>query len=506
MNALGLVRLSDLREVDLNEAGLGRGLVDQEQRVRDHGTQLGWNVTRVIVENDVASADGKVRGVSAFKRRKVKLPDGRSEWRTFRPAFRESLALLASGAHDGLLALDLDRVVRDPRDLEDLIDLAEQFKIPVESVTGSLRLATDADITMARVMVAMANKSSRDTARRVAAARERQAMTGRYGGGRRPYGFEEDGRTIRPSEAAIIAESSQRLVQGASLRSIALDLRRRKSVTVAGAPWRAEGLREVLLRARNAGRIVYRGEEIGDAPWAPIVPLELFRAVQRILTEPGRVINPGAAPKWLGSRLYLCGICTREDLSVRTTCHVRVGARVPAYRCGEYAHLVRSVKHTDEYVVGAVLARLAREDAADLVAPANPEVDVAALRAEAKAIRENLNELAADKALGLIDRGQLLAATTKGKERQAEIESQLQAAVVDSPLSPLIGADDVKAVWDGLPLSHQRLVVKELMTVRILPSGRKGRGFDPSTVEITWRQTHHHQGTSNVYRSEGIPS
>lgn len=486
MNALGLVRLSDLREMDLDKDGQGRGLVDQEQRVRDHGAQLGWNVTRVIVENDVASADGKVRGVSAFKRRKVRLPDGRSEWRTFRPGFRESLALLASGAHDGLLALDLDRVVRDPRDLEDLIDLAEQFKIPVESVTGSLRLATDADITMARVMVAMANKSSRDTARRVSAARERQAMAGQYGGGRRPYGFEDDGRTVRPSEAEIIAESSVRLVQGASLRSIALDLRKRELVTVVGAPWRAEGLREVLLRARNAGRIVYRGEEIGDAPWAPIVPLETFRAVQRILTEPGRVINPGAAPKWLGSRLYMCGICTPADLKIRVTCHVRVGSRVPAYRCGDHAHLVRSVKHTDKFVVGTILARLAREDAADLIAPPAPDVDIAALRAERTSIRENLNELAADKALGLIDRGQLLAATARGNARLAEIDSQLQAAIVDSPLRPLIEADDVEEVWDGLPLSHQRLVVKELVTVRILPSGRKGRGFDPATVEIRW--------------------
>ncbi|GAA0744582.1 hypothetical protein GCM10010199_72990 [Dactylosporangium roseum] len=376
--------------------------------------------------------------------------------------------------------------MRDPRDLEDLIDVAEQFKIPVESVTGSLRLATDADITMARVMVAMANKSSRDTARRVAAARERQALAGQYGGGR-PYGFEDDGRTIRPDEAAVIAECSERLVQGASLRSVALDLRQRGLVTVAGAPWRAEGLREVLLRARNAARIVYRGEEIGDAPWGPIVPLETFRAVQRILTEPGRVINPGAAPKWLGSRLYMCGACTPEDLSVRVTYHVRVGSRVPAYRCGDKAHLVRSVKYTDQYVVGAILKRLAEDDAADLIRPAVPEVNVKGLRAERKAIRKNLDEMAADKALGLIDRGQLIAATAAGQARLTEIERELQAAVVNSPLRPLIEAEDVRAMWDGLPLSHQRLVVKELVTVRILPTGRKGRGFDPAAVEIRWK-------------------
>jgi hypothetical protein len=44
-----------------------------------------------------------------------------------------------------LLALDLDRIARDPRDLEDLIDVVESHTphVPVESVTGSLRLANE---------------------------------------------------------------------------------------------------------------------------------------------------------------------------------------------------------------------------------------------------------------------------------------------------------------------------------------------------------------------------
>src|SRR5262249_19450613 len=279
-----LARISDARDGDTHGVD---GQVDDGMAL---AARLGWHPgqreTHVIIENDT----------SAFKRRKVTVPGHqRPVLRTVRPGFRRALDMLWTGEADGLIALDLDRTCRDPRDLEDLIDVVESKtpRIPVDSVTGSLRLATDADITMARVMVAMANKSSRDTARRVSAARERQALAGQYGGGRRPYGFEDDGRTVHSDEAGIIAECSRALVQGASLRSIALDLRERKLVTVAGAPWRAEGLREVLLRARNAGRIVYRGEEIGDAPWAPIVPLELFRAVQRILTEPGRVINPG---------------------------------------------------------------------------------------------------------------------------------------------------------------------------------------------------------------------
>jgi hypothetical protein len=113
-------------------------------------------------------------------------------------------------------------------------------------------------------------------------------------------------------------------------------------------------------------------------------------------------------------------------------------------------------------------------------------VDVKGPRTEAAAIRTNLNELAADKALGLISRAQLITATTKGHARLAAIEAELQNAIVESPLSPLIDAADIETVWDDLPLSHQRLVVDHLVTVRILPATRRGSGFDPASVDITW--------------------
>jgi site-specific DNA recombinase len=137
-------------------------------------------VTRIIMENDLVSTDGKVRGVSAFKRRKILLPNGRVELRTVRPGFRECLDLLARGEHDGFIVLDIDRAFRDPRDLEDAIDVVEAHRIPVASVTGSLKLSNDAEIAMARVMVAMGNKvpaTRRDGCRPRGSAKRRRAST-----------------------------------------------------------------------------------------------------------------------------------------------------------------------------------------------------------------------------------------------------------------------------------------------------------------------------------------
>ncbi|HEX6682299.1 MAG TPA: hypothetical protein VF062_05865 [Candidatus Limnocylindrales bacterium] len=66
-----------------------------------------------------------------------------------------------------------------------MIDVVENspHQIVVESVTGSLHMEKGHDNFDAEIRVLVANKSSRDTARRVAAARERQALNGQYGGG-----------------------------------------------------------------------------------------------------------------------------------------------------------------------------------------------------------------------------------------------------------------------------------------------------------------------------------
>jgi site-specific DNA recombinase len=60
-----------------------------------------------------------------------------------------------------LLVVDLDRMTRDPRDLEDAIELVEYHQALVVDLSGALDLPTDHGIFLARIMVAHANLSSR---------------------------------------------------------------------------------------------------------------------------------------------------------------------------------------------------------------------------------------------------------------------------------------------------------------------------------------------------------
>jgi site-specific DNA recombinase len=227
--------------------------------------------------------------------------------------------------------------------------------------------------------------------------------------------------------------------------------------------------------------MVYQGTEVGPAPWEPIVPVDVFRALLDKLSDPRRRTGPGAAPKWLGSGLYRCGIC--DD---GTSVQVRVAGRQPVYRCKNFSHAVRAVAYVDALVVGTILQRLGQDDAADMFLPTVAEVDVTGLRTEAATIKANLKQMAADTVLGRMDKEQMYEASRAGRQRLEQIDTQLQAAVVPSPLSPLIGAEDIQATWKALPLPRQRLILDTLLSVTILP-GRRGRGFDPSTVDISWK-------------------
>jgi site-specific DNA recombinase len=133
-----------------------------------------------------------------------------------------------------------------------------------------------------------------------------------------------------------------------------------------------------------------------------------------------------------------------------------------------------------------VVARPSRPDAADLCTPADAPERVAAV-AEADQLRARLDEAADQYADGLID-GRMLERIT-ARLRPALTEAEARARVVDSAplLDGLVGAPDVRAVWNGLSLSRRRAVVDTLMTVTLNRTRQGARVFDPEAVHIGWK-------------------
>jgi|HubBroStandDraft_3_1064219.scaffolds.fasta_scaffold39999_3 site-specific DNA recombinase len=71
----------------LSDARLEEALDGREARLRARAAELGWEVNRVVVENDLVpgNGDGVLRPASAFRRRKITTPSGKTELRTVRP-------------------------------------------------------------------------------------------------------------------------------------------------------------------------------------------------------------------------------------------------------------------------------------------------------------------------------------------------------------------------------------------------------------------------------------
>jgi site-specific DNA recombinase len=228
-----------------------KGITRQKEDILALASKLGADIVTWYPENDT----------TAFKKRRIRLPKGRSVWWVFRPEFRRMLADYEDGVIDGVIFYDIDRLARQPRDLEDLIDLVEFYGRPVETVTGNIDLRTSNGRAMARVLVAMANKASEDTSRRVARARLQQAQDGknaRLAGSRRRFGYRHDG-TLIPEEAELVRAAAQRFLAGESWGSLIRFFQGSGVRPVYAREWGGPSVRQILLTPTVAGISMYNG-------------------------------------------------------------------------------------------------------------------------------------------------------------------------------------------------------------------------------------------------------
>ncbi|TDC77020.1 recombinase family protein, partial [Actinomadura sp. 7K507] len=494
-DTLALVRISDADDGDVN------GVARQVAKACAYAARNGYRLGLILVENDT----------SAFKRRKITLPNGDRQLRTVRPQFRKALRELDRGRFPQFLAVHLDRAVRDPRDLEDLIDVVEQSRprIVCDSVEGSLRLACDADITMARVLCAIANQSSRDTARRVSDARREQAQEGRHGGGARRYGFEPDGVTVRESEAAWIRDAADQMLGNVAVREVTRDLTARGWRRPDGKRWTSVGVRDLLLRPRNAGLSVHRkgvrgrayytpDDVVGSLPGDPIIEPDRFWSLVTKLTDPDRRTNTaGTAPKWFGSGIYRCPCGQTLRVQIKRYTHTdrrtkeRTTVEREVYRCREIdaGHVTCTRAELDALTVATLHEWISTADPADIIGKRTTAEDVAKLRAEVTRHKDRLEEIAADYDEDRITREQMLKSTDKRRRKLNQAQERL-AAVADEedPAARLVGADDIAAAWQDLTLGEQRQILARLLTVTVQPIGRGKRTPVHERVTITKRK------------------
>jgi site-specific DNA recombinase len=440
---MALRRVAVYTRISDDDEGKRLGVKRQEEDCRALANLRGWQVAYVACDNSV----------SAYKTNIV------------RPEFERMMTDLEAGLVDGIVAYDLDRFARQPTDLERAIKLYDKRPGVFATVQGDIDLGSADGRTMARIMVAFANKSSMDMSRRQSRKQRQLAELGMYGGGgRRAYGFDDDRVTVRPTEAKIIQEAARRVLAGESLTSICRSFNERGVPTTSSTPWRRNTLRGLLLTPRIAGLRTYHGALVlGDdgqpvkARWEPIIDPQTWEAVREILTDPARTINRGRDGKYLLSGFLRCP-CSSRMFGV----YIR-GAR--KYRCHQdwgCGRTVRMATPLDEHITELVLRYLERQE----FEPVDEELEEKVIDRQIREAERSLAALIHEWTEGRMSDAVFFAAQAK---KEASVTALSRQRAKRRQIHAPVG-QGVRQIWEAANLSQRRAILSEVLVgVKVLP-------------------------------------
>lgn len=226
-----------------------------------------------------------------------------------REDFERMLEDLREGVIQGIICVDLDRLVRKNSDLERIVTIydASGGGLVFATIQGSVDLSTDDGITMAHVLVAFAGKEIRNIVRRLKRRHLQRAQAGLVVGGRRPFGYSaspearaalvqarenalnylqvigdpvlgegeeaidkrlkqdiavatalqrvhhEERRRKDPDLAVLIKDAAEEILEGAGIYQIVTTWNEARIYTPLGNPWSHQTLKTMLMNPRLAG-------------------------------------------------------------------------------------------------------------------------------------------------------------------------------------------------------------------------------------------------------------
>jgi site-specific DNA recombinase len=455
------VRISDDRE------GESKGVNRQLEDGLALAAARGWPEPAIYNDNDK----------SAWKRTVV------------RDDFRRLLADIADGSVDALIVYDSDRFYRQPRELEEFLDVCEGAKVTeLTQVTGDVDLgSTDGRLTL-RIKAAVAVKESDDKSRRIKRKALEMAQDGKIsGGGTRPFGFEQDRKAIRTSEAVVIVELKDRLLAGESLRGLCFDLNERGIRTTTDGEWVPNVLKRMLRSGRISGRREHRGAIVAKAEWPEIISPADSDRVRSLLADPTRRKNERAR-SYLLAGLLICENCgealvsrPRADGRRRYVCARRPGSAA----CGKMAVLADEL---EELVTEMILQQLEGPALARALAARGGSSDESYQRVVDEA-NVQLEELAALYADQSISASEWIAARGPIEERLSKAKAMLARTAGASALEQFVrGGPSIRETWPSLSLSRKRAILFAVLDSITISAAIRGLNrFDPRRVAPNWR-------------------
>ncbi len=449
------LRISD------DQAGQGLGVARQEEDSRKLAALRGWEVGGVYTDQDV----------SAYKRKP-------------RPQFEQALSDLESGVIDGLVVYDCDRLARRPVDLERLIDLYENKPLKFATVTQEIDLSTTDGRFIARLMVNFANKSSADTGRRVKRAHLQLAMNGVPVGGSRPFGWNDDKKTLHPIEADLIRTAVALILNGEGIHTVCRLWNGQGITTPKGNQWVHQVLKQVLLSPRLAGYRVYQKQAARDTnglvkgQHEPILDVETWETLRAFLTDPKRGTTRPGGRKYLLSGLSYCGNCASK---LRGNWHNGIGKHYyvcPSTTDGGCGKTRVDGKLVDELVSRIVIGYLSDRVIEKDAKPWPKELEL-------REVSDRITQLMKAFGEGSM-KAELVFPTVNKLQAQVDELREEQAAWLREQMHVVKPPSNVEQSWPDMPMSQKQALVGSLLEVVVAPAAVRGR-FNPERVSVLWK-------------------
>ncbi|MBL1117114.1 recombinase family protein [Streptomyces sp. 110] len=420
----------------------------------------------------------------------IYVDNNRSAWQRNRkrPGWNAMLKAMADDEIRHVIVYHPDRLMRQPRDLEELLSIADDKRIMLHGEANRRDLSDPDDRFILRIEVAHACRSSDDTSRRLKDMLADHARAGNPHFGNRPYGYSRDGKTIVEDEAEIVREVFRRYLDGEAPAAIAQDLQNRKILTSKEKLWEPDNVRNLLSSRYVAAIRTHRGEEFGIGSWPAIIDRGQWEEVQEFRKHRATSIKAkqkhptryyllrGVATCTCGMRMagtnsgrYAYYRCTRADLNGEQKCGRSVSAEPLERFVRDVA--IKGLKEMD--VSGRAPATTVR-----------PEADVEADEKDQQRLKE-LNQLWLDD-----DDFSMTEYQAMRKEILKRIKDR-QRQTVQRPIAVLVGiaGPDAENNWKALEkrkdYARMNAIYRFLFSAVVIhPPTTRGRGFDTDRVEI----------------------
>ncbi|WNV83847.1 recombinase family protein [Umezawaea sp. Da 62-37] len=458
----------------------------------------------------------------------LELSDGLSAWKrnVRRPDFETLMERAFSGVTQGIAIWHTDRLFRQPRDLERLIDLAKSGFLIISS-HGTRNLSDPDDRYAMRGEVNAAAKASDDTSRRVLRRIEIYRKQGRRVAGRPGFGFTRKDETWipgrhqtnkdRPNVSTDLVKRERQALQEA-IRDLAKQITDQSKVarkwneaglrTTKGLEWTAKSVRKTLSRPGLAGLVEHDGQIVSRIPEDGIVSESDYQLLQAVYDGRRRGATPGRVH--LGSGILRCAICGKGLTGKPKGNTYKDGTPRIQYSCNRERRGCGAV-YIDGRAVDAQLrlltvARLSDIEHAAAISTALAEVsermtEIDREIANIKSVRKALSERVGRREMTPEDfdvSNSFLTADLTPLEAEYE---RLSSARVEGP-GEAIAAEEITRRWDSGNLSEQRaLLVKAcgLDELRVWPDPQTGtRSFTVDRIKLTDPKTPYGAATKQV--------